>query len=54
MLDKRKELIEKIKIMSERELKDVNIFIAGIEANKNMISSSRNINISWTKILKNA
>ena len=34
MLDKRGELIEKIKNMSEKELKDINIFIAGIEANK--------------------
>lgn len=44
MLDKRCELIEKIKTMSERELKDINIFIAGIEANKKIISTSKNIN----------
>lgn len=54
MLDRKCELIEKIKTMSERELKDVNIFIAGIEANKKIVSTSKNINIYETNTERSA
>ncbi|WP_308780020.1 hypothetical protein [uncultured Clostridium sp.] len=41
MLNNKTILIEKIKNMSERELKDLNIFIAGIEASKNISSNNK-------------
>lgn len=42
MLDERSELIEKIENMSDEELKDINIFIAGIDVGKQIILSEEN------------
>lgn len=42
MLDERSELIEKIENMSDEELKDINIFIAGIDVGKQIVLSEEN------------